>query len=306
MIADDRENSKDRSQERRELSWQVLDSLTAGIAVLDQSGTILAVNDAWKQFCFENEGSPEKTGIGVNYLEVCHSAKGEDSELAERAGRGIEEVLNGTRDVFKLEYPCHSRTQQRWFLLYVSRLKDNTQGVVTVHLSITDRKLVERQLVESERLAAIGQAMEGLSHEGRNALQRAQASIDLLRFHVLQDYEALKLVERIENAQRHLLSLYEEVRSYAAPIRLNRKRCRLDQLVQQVWVNIACRSTEARFSHVPSSDDLTCEADAAAISEILQLVFENALTSAHAVTGDPGFVHPRSNQWSCGHDGCHQ
>ena len=261
------------------MSRDILDSLTAGIAVVNRDGVICEVNDAWRRFCCDNGGSRQATGVGVNYFQVCRSAKGDDSLLAARATEGIQGVLDGSHDVFRLEYPCHSPTEKRWFLLYVSPLKNDSQYAVTTHLPITDRKLVEQRLVEAERLAAIGQAMQGLSHEGRNALQRAQAHMDLLRCHIDEDTEALELVARIEIAQRHLLGLYEEVRSYAAPITLNRQSCRLDQLVDEVWSTYEAHPINASFSHVPAAIDLTCDIDVTAVGQVIRHVLDNALAT---------------------------
>jgi signal transduction histidine kinase len=158
-------------------------------------------------------------------------------------------------------------------------LKHEASCAVTAHLPITERKLVEQQLVDSERLAAIGQAMRGLSHEGCNTLQRAQGCIDLLRSHVEHDRDALQLIERIENSQRHLLDLYEEVKSYAAPITLNVGRYRLDEIVEEVWSIFQSRPIPAKLSHREHGTDLTCIVDVAAISEVLKLIFDNALTT---------------------------
>ena len=277
MIADPSSHATERSESN--LPWQVLDSLTAGIAVVDNRGTICAVNEAWERFCKENGGSPQATGVGTNYLDVCRAATGEDSIFAQRACIGIEEVLNGSRETYKLEYPCHAPNQERWFLLFVSRLKDSADAVVTAHFSITERKLVERQLVEAERLAGIGQAMQGLSHEGRNALQRAQGCIDLLRQHVEHDPEATHLLERIEAAQHHLLGLYEEVKSYAAPITLKCRPYCLHEIVDEVWSALQPQWTRAKLKHRRPAAESICYADAAAFSQVLRSLLENALTT---------------------------
>src|SRR5262249_44270214 len=57
------------------LSRSVINSLGAHIAVLDESGTIIAVNQAWECFAREN-GDPDLayTGVSTNYLEICRSA----------------------------------------------------------------------------------------------------------------------------------------------------------------------------------------------------------------------------------------
>ena len=272
----------DEAESICDLSRKVLDSLTAEIAVLDQKGTIVDVNEAWKKFAIENGGADTSTGIGMNYLDICRSAGGADSELAQQAYQGIESVIDGLQEVFTLEYPCHSPTSKRWFLLYASRLNCKERLVQTTHLSITDRKLAELQLVEAERLAAIGQAMQGLSHEGRNALQRAQAHIGLLRLHIDDDSEALDLLQRIECAQGHLLSLYEEVKAYADPIQLALTPHRLDKIVASTWSQLQVPDAEVSFVHHAEDTNTTCDIDPDAISQLLRLLFANALAACKA------------------------
>ena len=50
-----------------------------------------------------------------------------------------------------MEYPCHSPTKNRWFLGRVTPLKTKQRGAVISHMTITDRKLLEFELL---RLAA--------------------------------------------------------------------------------------------------------------------------------------------------------
>jgi signal transduction histidine kinase len=250
--------------------------------VLDRTGQIISVNEAWREFARSNGDPDTSIGPGVNYLEVCRSVQGEDRHHAQQACRGIEDVFAGRRTAFQLEYPCHSPTQQRWFLLYVSRLNTDQDFVVTTHLSITDRKLTELRLVESERLAAIGEAMRGLSHEGRNALQRAQASIELLELELQDNVDALGVLQRIATAHSHLLGLYEEVTRYASPIHPQTRPYPLDLLVEEAWSQVA--QPEAEFSQVATELDLTCDIDPDAMRTVLGEVFKNAVSSSPGAT----------------------
>lgn len=263
-----------------DLASRVLDSLAASVAVIDRHGTIIATNEAWRTFSSENGGKPASTGCGINYLTVCDAAKGDDHLYAERARHGIKGILDNSRESFTLEYPCHSPTSNRWFLLHASPLKGDAKYAVITHVSITERKLLENQLVESARLAAIGQAMKGLSHRGRNSLQHAQGFIDLLRSQVEHDVEALKLLDRVEIAQRRLISLYEEVQHYAEPIYLHCSRRRVDEIAADSWQSLFPTSREFRFSQMPSQFDLTCEVDPSAIGQVFRFVMDNAMSTA--------------------------
>lgn len=130
----------------------ILNALPAHIALLDTQGLIVSVNEAWRRFASMNAIHGQGHGIGVNYLEICDSARGDGASEARQAAAGIRSVLGGGVKSFSLEYSCHSLTEQRWFLLTVTPLADDhPNGVVVMHLNITERKKVAQELHESER-----------------------------------------------------------------------------------------------------------------------------------------------------------
>ncbi|MDO9101201.1 MAG: PAS domain S-box protein, partial [Candidatus Nitrotoga sp.] len=142
-----------RAQDRmRHSEAAILNALPANIALLDTQGLIISVNEAWRRFAHTNALQGQGYGIGVNYLEICDSARGDDASEAHQAAAGIRSVLGGIVKNFSLEYPCHSPTEQRWFLLMVTPLADDPpSGVVVMHLNITERKKIAQELHESER-----------------------------------------------------------------------------------------------------------------------------------------------------------
>ncbi len=133
-----------------ELLQAVIDALSAHIAILDKDGNIVAVNRAWCAFADANHGKLPHYGVGLNYIELCaphHAVTLVDTKAAEdysfgiRAVRGILDVLRGRAADFQLTYPCHSTTEQRWFLLRVTPLQiHGEQGVVAAHENITTIK----------------------------------------------------------------------------------------------------------------------------------------------------------------------
>jgi diguanylate cyclase (GGDEF)-like protein len=129
----------------------VIDALTSNICVTDREGVILAVNRAWRVFTVENPPVSNLAGVGTHYLKVCRSASGPGSEGAEKFALGVQSVLDGKAELFQMEYACHSPTQNRWFLGRVTPLNTRRRGAVISHMAVTDRKLLEFDLV---RLAA--------------------------------------------------------------------------------------------------------------------------------------------------------
>jgi transcriptional regulator with PAS, ATPase and Fis domain len=148
----------------REFNRVVLMSLQTHIAVLDKKGTILDVNESWMRFARENEAtSMDRVGPGVNYLEVCQRSSEADDESAKEAIEGIRRVLDGSHERFELEYPCHSPSEQRWFLMSVMPLRGLEGGVVVAHTDITERKEAELELQRA--LSQISRLKEQLEDE---------------------------------------------------------------------------------------------------------------------------------------------
>ena len=147
-----RQRAEEKLREASEFNSAVLSSLPAQIAVLGADGGITAINEEWRRFARENGGedAPERTGVGVNYLEVCRRATGDSLADARRVMAGIESILKGNLAQFSHEYPCHSPVEKRWFLLNVTPLRGGRGGAVVSHLNITTRKLAEEALHESE------------------------------------------------------------------------------------------------------------------------------------------------------------
>src|SRR5436190_6954528 len=118
-------------------------------------------------------------------------------------------------------------------------LRSRIAGIAETRRIRQELKQAQDRLLQSERLAAIGQMMTGLAHESRNALQRSQACLEMLSLEVQDRPAALDFVARIQKAQDHLHLLYEEVRDYAAPIRLRYEDHNLRTLLEQTWEHLA-------------------------------------------------------------------
>lgn len=184
--------------ESRRFLRGALDSLSAHIAILDAEGEILEVNDAWRSFAEVHGAGLDACSPGQNYLRACDLASGEGAEDASATAAGIRAVIQGTRETFTLEYPCHSPGEQRWFLMRVTRFRgDGPVRVVVAHEDVTSRRLAE----DAMRDLAYTDVLTGLPNRRRfhdrleHAIARAARStrtlalmfLDLDRFKSIND-----------------------------------------------------------------------------------------------------------------------
>ncbi len=123
----------------------VLNALPDSIAVLDETGTILMVNESCQRFARDNGLAWPDYGVGRNYL----TESGGRTDSATEATRGIGRVVAGEQQHLSLEYPCHSASEQRWFLMRASRFAtEDGPRTVVIHTNITERKQAEQQISE--------------------------------------------------------------------------------------------------------------------------------------------------------------
>ena len=129
-----------------------LDALSAHIAVLDETGTVIAVNAAWRSFAEESGYSGPDHGVGANYLTVCERSAGANEDAA-RTAKALRDIMAGRRASFRMEYPCQSPDGLRWFQLRVTSPDPMpVRRVVIAHEDITEVKRAQDSLA---RLSAL-------------------------------------------------------------------------------------------------------------------------------------------------------
>lgn len=165
-----------------------INALSAHIAIIDESGIIVKTNAAWDRFARENGYSGERYGLGESYLTVCDSSTGDLAEEGSDVAAGIRAVMAGHTDEFKLEYPCNSPTERRWFVIRATRFeRGGSVHVVVAHENITARIHAESELekshhalLESSRMAGMAEVATSVLHNIVNVLNSVNISCSVI------------------------------------------------------------------------------------------------------------------------------
>lgn len=123
-----------------------LDALPAHIAILDQAGTIMFVNAAWRGLGAANSLTLAHDGVGTSYLDACRSAVESGDEYAINIVHGMQAVLSGECETCVFDYPCHAPQERLWFAFRISRL--HTAGAprfLVCHDNVTPQCRAEEQ-----------------------------------------------------------------------------------------------------------------------------------------------------------------
>ena len=143
---------------------------------------------------------------------------------------------------------------------------------------ITESLAAQERLMQSARLAAIGEMMTGLAHESRNALQRAQAALDMLELDLEHRPELRTLSRRAISAIDELQRLYEEVRNYAAPIQLERRLVDLPEAWDEAWGQVQQVHPEKEITLTSHCDSQgrTAQIDRHRLNQVFRNILENS------------------------------
>ena len=151
--------------------------------------------------------------------------------------------------------------------------------VFTGH-DISELEQAQQGALKSERLAAIGRTMIGLCTESRNALQRSQACLWLLERVSRGIPEALNYIDRLQRAQDDLEHIYDDLRDYAQPMRLELQSCKLRDVVEETWADLVeeREGRDASLAIEVNGCDLACQVDRFRVQQVFRNLFENSLS----------------------------
>ena len=153
---------------RSEAEWETaFNALAEGIAVVGPTGAVLRANRALAGLA----GVPESELVGRNFGEMI---LGQPEALADL----IKAAYRGERTAPLVVRPEDSHRVLR---LTVAPLASVEPGSVVILIEdVTEQRLLEAQIIQSDKMASIGQLVSGVAHELNNPLTSIAGLAELL------------------------------------------------------------------------------------------------------------------------------
>ena len=131
-----------------------VDSHSAGVAVLDEGGTILYANRGWREFALKHRQPADQYAVGGNYLLVRRSATDTSASESQEIANGINRVLLGLQTEFQGEYLNRNSLDRRWIRVHAGRFDlPRACRVLVTHEDVTESKqTVEHRQKAGEHL----------------------------------------------------------------------------------------------------------------------------------------------------------
>lgn len=170
-----------------------------------------------------------------------------------------------------------------WSGTEIPEAKGSGTAVLLIGHDVTELQDAHKAAFQTERLATVGRMTAVITHESRNAIQRTHACLERLGWKLENQLEALDLVRRAQKAQDDLRRLFDDVRDFAVPIRLNHERRDVAEVWRRAWAEVTalCPERDAKLvEHVDCADPL-CFVDPFHLRRVFRNLFENSLAACH-------------------------
>lgn len=273
-----------RLAERRRLTLAKERSEAAFRTLVEAAPCLIAILRADHHIAYFSRFAEELTGYRASdVLGQDYATRFLCGECQQKVREQLQHVLSGST-VRGFESAVRGRDGVHRWIIWNAQLLPDYEGetaILMVGQDITALKHAQERTLQAERLAAIGQMVTGLAHESGNALARSQACLEMLALEVEDRPEAINLVDRVQKAQNHLQQLYNEVRNYAAPLKLEREVKSVRSAWRQAWANLADhrKDREATLYEETDEIDLVCPIDSFRLEQVFRNILENALAA---------------------------
>jgi two-component system NtrC family sensor kinase len=207
--------------ERRAIEKRLYQQQEFARRLVDSFPDIILVVDAQRRFTFV---SPKvKEVLGYDPHEVVGGVFGDRTHVEERSAvlAVFDELLQGKRNFASIEIRVrHKQGDWRRIRCHFSPLFDENgkiEGVVISGRDITELKRLEEQLIQAEKLAAMGQMLAGVAHELNNPLTAILGASELLRDRVGVDENTKRQLDLTHRQARRAARIVQNLLEFSRP-----------------------------------------------------------------------------------------
>jgi PAS domain S-box-containing protein len=287
-----------RALEAEALLAGLADSTDSGIVLFDPIGNVRLANDRFAQFF----GLSRKEIAETKTWNTLTSSVAARFQEPEKLLRRWTEIADRPREVscdeLELSRPA-ARTIER-FGRPVLDAGGDLLGRLEIYRDVTSQRMVQSKLLQTEKMAGLGQLVSGIAHELNNPLTSIIGYSQLLlgrRLTAPQEADGRLIHQEAERAARivkNLLLFAREARPERRPVNLN-------EIVERT---LALRNYELRVENIELSQDLAQDlplvvADAAQLQQVLLNLLVNAEQAIRQGSGE-GSIRVRTRKTPVG------
>ncbi len=189
--------------------------------IIDANPSLIFVKDWDGRFVLVNEATAHVYGTTVDALVGKTDADFNPNveEVAHFLRHDRDVMSSGQPKVIAEEPVTNPTTREtRWFQTIKMPLRSPEEGTATllgVSTEITERKRLEEQLLQSQKMEAVGQLAGGVAHDFNNILTAIVGYTDLLAAELGTNVQQLEDLEEIRKAARRAAALTRQLLAFS-------------------------------------------------------------------------------------------
>jgi PAS domain S-box-containing protein len=250
--------------------------------LVDSFPDLIFVVDANKRYTYVSPNSHAVLGFEVN--ETIGTVLGERTHPEERGFllSLFQDLMTGRKNFGSIEIQVrHKNGEWRRLKCHFSPLFDEADKIEAVVISgrdVTEVKRLEEQLIQAEKLAAMGQMLAGVAHELNNPLTAILGVSELLRDRQGIDDSTKRQLEMTHRQARRAARIVQNLLEFSRPASPQKKAIDLNSIIDRTLQlhehSLRRNAIEASFQPVPDLPVIIGDAN-----QLIQ-VFLNLISNA--------------------------
>ena len=231
------------------------------------------------------EITPEKKIVYANPVALSLAGKPEEELLAsdfidlfhEDDHQRIKDLFVKAKDAIQVvskDSPVRLNGSQA--SLSLLPLKDTGEKIVVILNDVSDEKQMEAQIMQAQKMEAVGTLAAGIAHDFNNLLMGIQGNASLIALEIDSTYPYYERLKNIEKQVQSGSQLTSQLLGYARKGKYKVKPINMNQLVKETSETFGRMKKEVRIYRSLAQELSAIEADRNQIEQVLFNLYVNA------------------------------
>jgi PAS domain S-box-containing protein len=291
------DQSKGRIKQTEEIYREFYENAIIGFAQVTMDGEYLNVNRALA--AMHGFESPEEM-IG------CIKSIGQEQFVDPEDYKGFIKMLKTKNVLMRHEVLLYRKDKRKiWLSMNIRAVRDDYGKIIyyeCIAEDITERKRLESQSIQSQKMEAVGTLAGGIAHDFNNLLMGIQGYASLILYSMEPNHPHFDKLKSIEDLVRNGADLTRQLLGFARGGKYEVKQVDLNEIIHKTYTMFDRTKKDIAVHYKQARDIYIVEVDRGQMEQVMFNLYLNAWQSMPAggdlyietknITLDEGYVKP--------------